>query len=101
MSAFYLPTCLGYILRLTVIPGAARTEVVGLVGDRLKVRVAGAPEKGAANRELLTFLARRLGVSKANLRLTGGLSSRAKVVEVQDLSPDLAQRLQGLHSPVA
>jgi len=96
VSPFYLPTHQGYILRLTVVPGAARTGVVGLHGDRLKVRVAAAPEKGAANRKLLEFLAARLGLPKNAVRLRGGAQSREKVVEVLDLSPDLAPRLEGL-----
>jgi uncharacterized protein len=95
MSSFFQPTGQGYLLRLTVVPGARRTEVVGLYGDRLKVRVAAAPEKGAANQELLSFLARALGLPKTSLRLLGA-HSRAKVVEVLDLSPDLAHRLQQL-----
>ncbi|MBI4642668.1 MAG: DUF167 domain-containing protein [Deltaproteobacteria bacterium] len=96
MSQFYHPTCQGFILRLTVVPGASRTEVVGLHGDRLKLRVAAAPEKGAANRKLLEFLAARLGLPKKAVRLSGGAHSREKVVELQDLSPDLAERLERL-----
>jgi uncharacterized protein (TIGR00251 family) len=98
MSAFFQPTCQGYVLRLTVVPGAPRTQVVGLQGDRLKVRLAAPPEKGAANRELLSFLSRLLNLPKSSLRLKGGAQSRAKVVEVQDLSPDLGARLENLLS---
>lgn len=76
-------------------PGARRTEVVGRHGDRLKVRLAAAPEKGAANRELIAFLARALGLPKGAFRLLGA-QSRSKVVEIHDLSPDLALRLDGL-----
>jgi uncharacterized protein (TIGR00251 family) len=94
--SFFLPTCRGYVLRLTVVPGARRTEVVGLHGDRLKVRLAAPPEKGAANQELLSFLAGRLGLPRNALKLTLGAQSRAKVVEVQDLSPDLGARLLSL-----
>ena len=93
MSPFYLPTRQGYILRLTVGPGAQRTQVVGLYGDRLKVRLAAPPEKGAANRELIDFLARALNLPKTSFKLTLGASSRAKVVAVYDQSPDLGQRL--------
>jgi uncharacterized protein (TIGR00251 family) len=93
MSTFFLPTCQGYILRLTVVPGAQRTQVVGLQGDRLKVRLAAPPEKGAANRELIAFLARALNLPKSSFRLTRGARSRGKVVEIHDLSPDLRQRL--------
>jgi len=99
MSSYYLPTCQGYVLRLLVVPGASRTEVVGLHGDRLKVRVAAPPEKGAANRELLAFLARRLGVPRKALQLNLGAASREKVVAVLGLDPDLGDRLQQLQHP--
>jgi hypothetical protein len=96
MPDFFLPTCQGYFLRLTVVPGARRTEVVGLHGDRLKVRVAAAPEKGAANQELIAFLAQKLQVPKSSLRLTQGAQSRSKVVEVLGLEPELGRRLREL-----
>jgi uncharacterized protein (TIGR00251 family) len=96
MPPFFQPTCQGYVLRLTVVPGAQRTQVVGLHGDRLKVRLAAPPEKGAANQELLAFLARTLDLPKQALKLTLGAQSRAKVVAVHDLSPDLAERLRRL-----
>jgi uncharacterized protein (TIGR00251 family) len=98
MSPFYRATSRGYLLRLTVVPGASRTEVAGLHGDRLKVRVNAAPEKGAANRKLLEFLAERLKVPKKAVRLSAGAGSREKTVEVLDLSQELAERLEGLLS---
>jgi uncharacterized protein len=70
--------------------------VVGLHGDRLKVRLAAPPEKGAANRELIAFLARALDLPKSSLKLTLGPQSRTKVVTVYDLSPDLQERLDRL-----
>jgi uncharacterized protein len=96
MSPFFLATSQGYILRLTVVPGAQRTQVVGLYGDRLKLRLAAPPEKGAANRELIDFLARSLHLPKTSLKLTVGAQSRSKVVAVYDLSPDLRRRLSSL-----
>ncbi len=95
MTAWFTPTSRGYVLRLLVTPGARRTEVVGPHGDRLKVRLAAAPERGAANRELLTFLARTLNLPKDAFRLLG-TQSRSKVVEIHDCSPDLQARLEGL-----
>jgi uncharacterized protein (TIGR00251 family) len=96
MSSFFLPTAQGYILRLTVVPGAQRTQVVGLHGDRLKVRLAAPPEKGAANRELIHFLAQTLRLPKSAFTLTLGAQSRVKVVAVHDRSPDLGARLRAL-----
>ena len=69
--------------------------MAGLHGDRLKVRLAAAPEKGAANRELIAFLARALNLPKDAFRLLG-TQSRSKLVEIHDLSPDLQARLEGL-----
>jgi uncharacterized protein len=96
MSTFFLPTSQGYVLRLTVVPGAQRTQVVGLHGDRLKVRLAAPPEKGAANEELIAFLARVLALPKRSFKLTMGAQSRTKVVMVCDTSPDLGERLDRL-----
>jgi uncharacterized protein len=101
LSEFFQVTTQGYILRLTVVPGAQRTEVVGPYGDRLKVRLAAPPEKGAANQELIAFLARALQLPKSSIRLAGGAQSRAKVVEVLGLDPDLKRRLQELIAPAS
>jgi len=96
VADFFLPTCQGYILKIHVVPGARQTMVAGLHGDRLKVKVARPPEKGRANEELLAFLARLLQVPPRAVHLTSGAASRAKVVAVHDLSPDLKSRLQAL-----
>ncbi len=96
MSDFFSPTSRGYLLKLAVTPQAPRTEVVGLQGDRLKVRVHAPPEKGAANRELLAFLARELGLPKAAVVLKGGAGERHKVVEVAGSDPELPRRLNAL-----
>ncbi len=95
MSSFYLATSQGYVLRLLVVPGASRTEVAGLHGDRLRVRVAAAPEKGAANKKLLDFLAKVLGVPKKTVSLTTGAQSREKVVAIET-SLDLKISLENL-----
>ena len=78
---------------------AALEEVFGpFLGDRLKVRVAAAPEKGAANQELIAFLARTLDLPKSAFHLQGA-ASRSKTVEIRDLSPELADRLASLAPP--
>ncbi len=99
MPAWFSSTPQGYRLRLTVAPGGRRTEVVGLHGDRLKIRLAAVPEKGAANRELLAFLARALRLPEGAFRLLGA-RSRSKLVEIDDPSPDLLPRLEALLKPV-
>jgi uncharacterized protein len=52
------------------------------------VRVAAAPERGAANAAVVELVARTLGVQPGAVRLVSGLGSRDKIVEVDGLRPD-------------
>ena len=70
------------VLTLHVQPGAKRTEVAGKHGDALKIRLAAPPVDGKANEELLRYLADVFGVSRRNVMLVRGDSSRRKVVRI-------------------
>jgi hypothetical protein len=70
------------VLTLHVQPGAKRTEVAGIHGDALKVKLAAPPVDGRANAELLRFLADTFGVPVRNVTLLRGETSRSKVVRV-------------------
>lgn len=81
-------------LVLHVQPRARRTETAGRHGDAIKVRLAAPPVDGAANEELVRFLAERLGVPRAAVRVVSGLAARRKVVEVDGMaSADAEGRL--------
>ncbi|MGE3840748.1 MAG: DUF167 domain-containing protein [Vicinamibacterales bacterium] len=82
-------------LRIKVIPRAGRTGLGGLRDGALLVRLAAAPVDGAANDELLEFLASRLLVARRHLTLTLGERSRDKVVTVRTLTvEEIAGRLR-------
>jgi uncharacterized protein len=86
----------GTRLKLRVIPGADRSEIVGRYGDAWRVRIGAAPERGRANAELLDLLSERLGVRRAELAIVSGLATRDKVVELRGLSAhEAAHRLEG------
>jgi uncharacterized protein len=70
-------------VRVKTVPGASRDDVVGVLGDRIKVKVAAPPEGGRANRALLRLLAERLGLSPHALRLVSGETQPLKVVGVR------------------
>jgi hypothetical protein len=69
-----------------VVPRARSTEVAGAHGDAVKVRVAAPPVDGAANAELVRFIARRLGVPKARVTIVGGAAGRRKTVAVEGVA---------------
>lgn len=75
-----------------VAPGASRTEIVGTLGNAVKVRVAAPPEKGKANAELFKLVARRLGVSRSAITLVSGESAREKVLEIVGLQEETVRR---------
>jgi uncharacterized protein (TIGR00251 family) len=69
-------------LLLKVVPKASRDRVVGWVGDRLKVQVTAAPERGKANEAVIEVLADALGVPRSKVRILAGETSPLKTVEV-------------------
>ena len=70
----------GVLLRLRIIPRAARDSVQGPHGDRLKIRLQAPPVDGKANRALLQLLALRLDVPRSALALVAGAAGREKTV---------------------
>ncbi|MDD5240897.1 MAG: DUF167 domain-containing protein [Sulfuricella sp.] len=70
-------------LTLHVQPGAKRTEIMGLHGDALKIRVAAAAVEGQANTRLLDFLRRVFEVPASRITLKQGEHARRKVVEIE------------------
>jgi len=74
------------VLVLHVQPGAKRTEVVGVHGDALKIRLAAPPVDGKANAELARFLAAEFGAPAARVTLVRGAAARRKTVRIESPS---------------
>jgi uncharacterized protein (TIGR00251 family) len=75
------------------VPRAATTAVAGWHGDAIKIRVAAPPVDGAANDELIRFLATRLGVPRIAISITAGESGRRKTVSISGIDTSAARRL--------
>ena len=73
----------GAVLSVHIQPKASTTECVGIHGDAIKIRVAAPPIDGAANDELVRFLARRLSMPSTSIRIHSGASGRHKRVLVK------------------
>ena len=72
-------------LLVHVQPRAKRTEIVGWHGDALKIRVAAPPVDDAANQELVRFIAERLNVPRARVRIASGATGRRKRMVIHGL----------------
>jgi uncharacterized protein (TIGR00251 family) len=73
----------GAILSVHVQPKASTTECVGIHGDTLKIRIAAPPVDGAANDELIRFLARRLSIPSTSVQIHSGIRGRHKRVLIK------------------
>ena len=89
----------GVRLLLHVQPRASRTELAGRFGDALKVRIAAPPVEGAANAELVRFLAQTLGVRASAIQILSGGTGRRKTVKVSGLAVAGAAAKLGLPFP--
>jgi uncharacterized protein (TIGR00251 family) len=67
--------------------------LAGVHGTALKVRLHAPPVDGAANEELVKFLAESLGVARRAVRIVSGQTSRSKVVEIEGVSVVSVQAL--------
>ena len=76
-------------------PRSSRNEIVGVQGDFLKVRVTAPPVEGMANEALIDFLSEALKISRRNLCMVSGHSSRTKVIEVRGVDLESIKRLAG------
>ncbi len=80
-------------------PNANQNKVVGFRDGVLQVRIAASPTKGKANQELVEFLSSFLGVSKSNLSIEKGMTSKKKIVAVEGLRQDWVLRLLEKYQP--
>jgi hypothetical protein len=83
----------GWTLAVHVQPGAKRSVVAGLHGDRLKIRIAAPALDGRANEALVAFVAEKLGFAKIRVTVAKGAQSREKLLAVPGDS-DLAVLLR-------
>ena len=77
----------GVVLDVSVVPGAKRTEAIGLHDGALRVRLVAPPVDGKANEALLAWLAAQLHCARRDVRLLRGASARRKQVAIA-LAPE-------------
>jgi uncharacterized protein (TIGR00251 family) len=73
-------------LAIRVIPSAGRNEITGWHDGALQVKIAAPPEKGKANKELIDFLGRMLGVKKSAISIIKGKTGRNKVIAIEGMN---------------
>jgi len=88
----------GTLVRLRVQPRASTERLDGLRDGSVRLRVTAPPVEGAANAACIAFLAKTLGISRAQLHLQAGVKSRDKLVHITGLTPAQVAMALGLAS---
>ena len=68
----------GWELRIHVQPGASKTELAGVFGEAIRIRLAAPALEGRANRALIDFLSRLLDVPRRHIAVLSGEHGRDK-----------------------
>jgi uncharacterized protein (TIGR00251 family) len=76
------------IFTVRVVPRASKSEIVGEHDGALKIRLNAAPVDGAANEELIKLLARIFDVSKNDIKILSGATSKTKQVRLFGANAD-------------
>lgn len=76
------------LLWIKAVPGASRDQLAGPVGDRLKIRIAAAPEAGKANKAIVKLLAQALNVRANQVTIESGRTNPEKIVRIAGVRAD-------------
>ena len=69
-------------LKIYLQPGAKKSEICGMHGDFIKIKVQSPPVDGKANEALVDFLSKKLAISKSLISIKSGQKSRFKTVVI-------------------
>ncbi|NJL92594.1 MAG: DUF167 domain-containing protein [Anaerolineae bacterium] len=82
----------GAAFSVRVVTRASRTELAGVQEDGiLKVRLTESPDDGAANRQLIEFIAQTLGISPNKVEIVAGENSRDKLLSIDEIAPEILE----------
>ena len=81
------------ILEVKITPNASKNEILRWEENRLVIKIQGIPEKGKVNENLISFLARTLGIAKAQIKIVAGQTSRLKKLNIQGASLEQIKEL--------
>ena len=80
-------------LSVRIQPRASKNGVTRMEDGSLKIRLTAPPVDGAANEALVKFLSETLSVSKSQVEIVTGHTSREKRVKISGMSDEDVNRL--------
>ncbi|MFG0249049.1 MAG: DUF167 domain-containing protein [Phycisphaeraceae bacterium JB051] len=85
IKQFCEPAADGVLLHIKVVPGASRSKIAGVLGDRLKVLIAAPPEDGKANKAICQLFGKIFSIPKRDVAVVKGTTNPIKTVQLSGL----------------
>lgn len=76
----------GVLLSVKLQPRSSANQILGPIGNELRIKVTAPPVDSAANDALVEFLAKKVGCPRGTVELVRGQTSRHKVILLHHLS---------------
>lgn len=80
-------------LSVRIQPRSSKNGIVVMEDGGLKIRLTAPPVDGAANEALVRFLADTFSVPKAQVDILSGHTAKNKIVRIEGISRDEAERV--------
>jgi uncharacterized protein (TIGR00251 family) len=75
-----------WLCKIKVTPKQPKTEIFSVLDDwTVKIRLKAVPEKWKANKELISFLAKELWISKNDIDIIAWVSEQVKILKFKNL----------------
>ena len=78
----------GIIFKVRVLPKSSKSEIADESGGALKIKLKSPPVDGAANAELIKLLSKTFGVSKSEIRIISGETSKNKQLKIENITAE-------------
>jgi uncharacterized protein len=73
----------GLTFAVQIVPRASRSEITGEYNGALRIRIAAPPVEGAANEELIRFLAKTFKLPQNAVVIISGAAAKSKIVRIE------------------
>ena len=83
------------ILRVKAVPGSSINKIADIQEDVLRIKIKAPAVEGAANKELIKFLSKTLRISKSDIEILRGETSKVKSLRIP-LSEALIEKIASL-----
>ena len=83
----------GVSFEVWVQPRSSKMEISGLHDGVLRVRLTAPPVDGAANKQCIELLSRKMKIPKRAIRITSGASARRKRLKISGLGIEEVKKI--------